>query len=119
MPQAGAASFGVTEMSSSDQRPQFIYILRLVPRLHDEKAWSDVDQIAVSRHFAHLSAARDAGRLILAGRSSEPYDRTFGLVIFEAESEDAARTFMEADPAIVAGVMTATLHPYSVALLRR
>ena len=29
------------------------------------------------RHFAHLSAARDAGQLILAGRSSEPYDRTF------------------------------------------
>lgn len=99
-------------------RSQFVYVLHLVPRLHDPSAWTDADQIAVSRHFAHLSAARDAGNLILAGRSSEPYDRTFGLVIFEAGSEDAARAFMEADPAIVAGVMTATLHPYSVALLR-
>lgn len=106
-------------MSSNGQRPQFIYILRLLPRLHDSTAWTDVDQIAVSRHFAHLSAARDAGQLILAGRTSEPYDRTFGLVIFEAESEEAARAFMEADPAIVAGVMTATLHPYSVALLSK
>jgi uncharacterized protein YciI len=59
-------------MSSSGPRPQFIYVLRLVPRLH---------------------------------------------VIFEAESEDAARAFMQADPAIVAGVMTATMHPYSAALL--
>jgi len=108
----------MSDMSSNDPRPQFIYVLHLVPRLHDASAWTDLDQVAVTRHFAHLSAAKDDGRLILAGRTSEPYDRTFGLVIFEAESEDAARAFMEADPAIVAGVMTATLHRYSVALLR-
>ena len=105
-------------MLRNDPRPQFIYVLHLVPRLHDASAWTDLDQIAVSRHFAHLSAAKDGGTLILAGRSSEPYDKTFGLVIFEADGEDAARAFMEADPAVVAGVMTATLHPYSVALMR-
>lgn len=42
-----------------------------------------------------------------------------GLLIFEAEHEAAARTFMEVDPAVVAGVMSATLHPYLVALLRK
>jgi len=40
-------------------------------------------------------------------------------VIFEAESNEAARLFMTSDPAVVADIMTATLHPYSIALLRR
>jgi uncharacterized protein YciI len=40
-------------------------------------------------------------------------------VIFEAETEEAARLFMESDPVVVANIMTGTLHPSSVALLRR
>lgn len=57
--------------------------------------------------------------MILAGRTTENLDKTFGLVIFEAENEAAAKAFMEADPAVQAGVMTATLHPYAVALKRK
>ena len=48
----------------------------------------------------------------------EPLDKTFGLVIFEADSEAAAMEFMRSDPAVEAGLMTATLHPYAVALQR-
>ena len=98
---------------------QYLYVLRLVPRLHDEAAWTDADNAAVSRHFAQLEKATSSGRVILAGRTLEPDDRTFGLVIFEAPDEAEARRFMESDPAVVAGVMTATLHPYAVALQRK
>ena len=98
---------------------QYLYVLRLVPRLHDEGAWTDADNAAVSRHFAQLKEAAASGRVILAGRTLEPGDRTFGLVIFEAPDEADARKFMESDPAVVAGVMTATLHPYAVALQRK
>jgi uncharacterized protein YciI len=97
---------------------QFLYMLRLVPRLHDDHAWTDADKAAVSRHFERLWQATDAGQVILAGRTREPGDRTFGIVVFEAPDAEAARRFMEGDPAVLAGVMTATLHPYSVALLR-
>jgi uncharacterized protein YciI len=55
----------------------------------------------------------------LQGKTSQPLDSTFGLVVFAAASEDEARKFMETDPAVVAGVMTATLHPYALALQRR
>lgn len=48
--------------------PQWVYLLKLVPRLHDDAA--------------------------------------------------AARAIMESDPCVTGGVMTATLHPYAVALLR-
>jgi uncharacterized protein YciI len=102
-----------------DAKPQqFLYVLRLTPRLHDDGAWTDADKAAVSRHFAQLQEATASGRVILAGRTLEPGDRTFGLVIFEARDEADARRFMESDPAVVAGVMTATLHPYAVALAR-
>jgi len=37
----------------------------------------------------------------------------------EAEAESAARMIMEADPAVHAGVMHATLYPYKIALMRK
>ena len=89
------------------------------PRLHDDGAWTDADKAAVSRHFEHLKQATAGGRVILAGRTMEPGDKTFGLVIFEAADEGEARRFMESDPAVVAGIMSATLHPYAVALQRK
>jgi uncharacterized protein YciI len=98
---------------------QYIYVLRLVPRLHDQKAWTERDNIAVAEHFKRLKEATAQGTVILAGRTDEPPEKTFGIVIFEAASETAAAEFMRTDPTVVAGVMTATLHPYSVALLRK
>jgi uncharacterized protein YciI len=98
---------------------QFIYVLRLVPRLYDDKNWTKEDEMALSRHFVRFKHAIETGELILAGRTSEPGDKTFGIAIFEANDETAARKFMESDPAVVAGLMTAELHPFSVALLRK
>lgn len=98
---------------------QYVYVLRLPERLHQQSAWTPADQQAVGQHFDRLKRATEAGQVILAGRSSEGLDKTFGLVIFEAASEDEARAFMQGDPAVAAGVMNATLHPYSVALMRR
>ena len=98
---------------------QFIYVVRLAPTLHQQANWTDKHRAAVSEHFARLKRATEAGQVILAGRTTEDFDKTFGIVVFEAENMAAARTFMEEDPAIKAGVMTATVHPYAVALLRK
>ena len=68
---------------------------------------------------AGLARAVEAGQVVLAGRSNEPLEKTFGLVIFEAENEEASRVFTSTDPAVEGGLMTATLHPYSVALQRK
>ena len=98
---------------------QYLYVLRVVPKFYDEKAWTDADHAAVSKHFKRLQDAAAKGQVVLAGRTDEPLADTFGLVIFEAATEDAARRFMEEDPAVQAGVMTATLHPYAVAVQRK
>jgi uncharacterized protein YciI len=103
----------------ADKPKQFIYVLRLVPRLHSDSAWTKDDEAALTRHFVRFKHAIETGELILAGRTPEPGDKTFGIAIFEAKDEAAARAFMESDPAVVAGLMTAELHPFAVALQRK
>jgi uncharacterized protein YciI len=102
-----------------DKPKQFIYVLRLVPRLHSDSAWTKEDEAVLSRHFVRFKRATETGELILAGRTTEPGDKTFGIAIFEAKDEAAARKFMESDPAVAAGLMTAELHPFAVALQRK
>jgi uncharacterized protein len=102
-----------------DKPKQFIYVLRLVPRLHSDSAWTKEDEAALTRHFDRFKRAIESGQLILAGRTQEPGAKTFGIAVFEAPDEAAARTFMESDPAVVAGLMTAELHPFAVALQRK
>lgn len=108
--------------SSDAQTPEpgkpkeFIYVLRLVPRLYDDKNWTKEDTAVLERHFARFQEATKSGQLILAGRTKEPGDKTFGIAIFRASDEAAARAFMEADPTVSAGLMTAELHPFAVAL---
>lgn len=73
----------------------------------------------VSRHFAYLTDLTDKGVMILVGRTQNNDENTFGIAIFEAENEAAARTIMENDPAVAGGVMTAVLYPYKIALMRK
>jgi uncharacterized protein YciI len=73
----------------------------------------------VSRHFAYLSDLTNRGVMILVGRTQNRDESTFGIAVFEAEDEVAARTIMENDPAVAGGVMHATLYPYKVALIRK
>jgi len=104
---------------NADKPKQFIYVLRLVPRLYADSAWKKEDKAVLERHFVRFQEAIKSGQLILAGRTSEPGDKTFGIAIFEATDEDAARKFMQDDPAVSGGLMTAELHPFAVALERK
>lgn len=101
------------------KRMQFIYVLRIAPGFQEAGAWTEREAVVVKRHFERLAVAATQGKVILAGRTTEPLPTTFGVVIFEADNEGAARQFMEADPAVGSGLMTASLHPYTVALQRK
>jgi uncharacterized protein YciI len=97
----------------------FLIVLRLIPRLHDDKAWTDADKAAIGAHFQRLKSATDAGQVVMAGRTPEPGDQTMGLIVFSAADVTAAREFMNSDPCVAAGIMTAELHPFDIALLRK
>ena len=113
-----AVAFEQATPESGKQR-EFIYVLKLVPRLHDNAKWTKEDNAALDRHFIRFQEATKAGQLILAGRTKEPGDKTFGIAIFRASDEAAAQKFMESDPAVVAKLMTAELHPFAVAMQRK
>jgi len=117
--EAPAAKAPAPALSKAEGLKTFLIVLRLPPRLHDEKAWTEADNAAVGAHFQRLKAATEARQVILAGRTHESGDKTMGLVVFTATDEAAAREFMNGDPCVAAGVMTATLHPYDLALLRK
>ena len=105
--------------SSTDaQDKQFLYKLKLIPRLLAPEAWTDEDNAIVEEHFDRLKALHEEGILILAGRTLNEDASQFGLVVFKAATEENARKLMNADPAVSNGVMTATLFPYRVALIR-
>src|SRR5215207_6543457 len=86
---------------------QFIYVLKLTPRLLDEKNWTEQDNAVVGRHFRRLQQLHKEGRVLLAGRTLNESDPSqFGVVVFEAASEEEARAVMEADDAVKAKIMT-------------
>ena len=97
---------------------EYIYVLKLIPRLHKEDNWTTGDEGIVQRHFERLKELTDSGVVILAGRTLNEEENAFGIVIFEAEDEEKAKAFMKEDPAVKEGIMTAELFPYRVALSR-
>ena len=55
----------------------------------------------------------------LAGRTLNTDESSFGIVIFEAESEKAARQVVDNNPAVRQEVMRAELYPYRIALMAK
>jgi uncharacterized protein YciI len=109
----------ITEEHERPQpKPQWLYYL--VPaRLGMVTGEATAEEIeTVSRHFAYLKDLTEKGVMVLMGRTQNNDESTFGIAIFEAEDESAAQKIMENDPAVMGGVMTATLYPYKIALMR-
>ena len=116
---AAAPAAQARQAAPAAKTQQYVYMLRVVPRLHDQSKWTQKEMAATMQHLERLKQAAASGQVIQAGRTSEALDKTMGMVVFEADSPAAAQAFMEADPAVKAGVMTATLHPYEVVLQRK
>lgn len=107
------------ESQPKDKKKQFIYVLKLIPRLLNEKNWTKQDSQIVGRHFTRLKQFHKEGKVILAGRTLNESDPSqFGVVIFEADSGEEAQRFMEEDDAVKEKIMTAQVFPFSVALIK-
>src|SRR6516164_3462512 len=85
---------------SLGEQKEFIALQRLVPRLYQGSDWTDEDKAVSDRHFAQFQEAAKSGQLILSGRTEEPNEKLFGIAIFRASDEAAARAFVKADPLV-------------------
>ena len=112
----------LTAAAQEKQKPmekqQFIAVLKLNPRLLEEKNWTEREHKIVERHFAKFQQLLQEGTVLLAGRTL-PLDETrMGIVILEVHSEAEARQIMENDECVKEQVMTVQVLPFKVALSR-
>lgn len=97
--------------------PQFLYRIQPSRKEMLIEGVTPEEEEVIAHHFSYLENLLSRGVLILAGRTLTTDEDSFGIVIFQAESESAARHIMENDPAVQQGVMKASLFPYRVALM--
>ncbi len=97
---------------------QYIYQFDPIrPELvNDPDAWTEEDIQIDHAHFAYLKKTTEEGFVHLAGRSQEGVGPA--IAIFEAESEDTTKEFMENDPFVAGGLIRASLHPFKASLVR-
>jgi uncharacterized protein len=96
------------------ESPTFVYLLQ--PNRPDFIETMTAEEEAVmSEHFEYLQGLLAEGKLVIAGPC---LDAKYGIAIFRASSMEEARDVMERDPAVVRGVMTATVHPYRISLMQ-
>ena len=97
---------------------EYIYVLKLRPDLLNDDAWTDAEEKIVGAHFKRLEKDTENGKVILAGRTLTNTPDGFGIVIFKDKSWESAKEYMESDPAVKKGVMTATLFPFRTSLMK-
>jgi uncharacterized protein len=93
---------------------EWLYVLR-PPRQTFAEDLTEDEAAIMSEHFHYLQGLLAEGRLVLAGPALGP---VFGVCVFEAEDEEAARRVAEADPAVASGLQKVVLSPFRVSLLR-
>jgi uncharacterized protein YciI len=104
----------------TDDKLHFMYVMHPADptKARSRDGWTDYDRETFELHLAHLQRAKDAGKLILAGRTLDPDGAGPAIVVFQAESAEEAKRLFEAEPFLARGFCTATLHPFSNPITR-
>jgi uncharacterized protein YciI len=77
--------------------------------------WNDTQTAETKRlhdeHLKYVSSLFDSGKAIIAGPFTDGGEIT-GVYILRAQSAAEAKTLVEADPVVAAGLMVAEMHPW-------
>src|ERR1051325_7717672 len=83
--------------------------------------WNDTQTAETKRlhdeHLKYVSSLFDSGKAIIAGPFTDGSEIT-GVYILRAQSAAEAKTLVEADPVVAAGLMVAEMHPESISCAR-
>ncbi len=77
---------------------------------------TEIESRVVSEHFNYLKQLTSDGVVILAGRTQNTDNSSFGIVLFNAGTVEEAREIMLNDLAVKNNVYRAELFPYKMAL---
>jgi uncharacterized protein YciI len=78
--------------------------------------WKKSESEIIDAHFTYLKELVEAGTVLLAGRTTNTDNSSFGVVVFKAASEKEAAGLVAKDPAVKQGVFRAELFPFGLAL---
>ena len=97
---------------------QFLYKIQPVrPELLTTGPTSDEKEI-IAQHFTYVKTLEERGVVILAGRTLNTDSTSFGIVIFNSESTEAADQIVHEDPAVKNNVFRGEVFPYRIALIK-
>lgn len=68
-------------------------------------------------HAAYVKDQTDKGVVVMAGRTQENDESSFGIVVFRTETDQKARDVMNHDPGVRHGVMQGDLYPFKIAFM--
>ncbi|NOU92318.1 hypothetical protein GC093_03580 [Paenibacillus sp. LMG 31456] len=89
---------------------EFVYMFK--PKREDFLQTLSLEEMAaMGAHFEYCNGLHAEGALLMSGACT---DGAYGMVVFKADSEEAARRIFENDPVVIANIVDAELHPYKV-----
>ena len=96
----------------------FIYLLKLTEHYQNSANWTSETMRILGLHAAYLESLAQKGKVYLAGRTQyDPgHQDLIGITMLSVEDEAEAREIIVNDPSVLHGLMSATLHPYEIAI---
>lgn len=93
---------------------EFVYLFK-PKRENFMQSMTQEEMAAMGKHSEYCQGLFSEGKIVQAGAC---VDGAYGIVVFKAESPEAAQHIFENDPAVRAGVVNGELHPYRVSMLQ-
>ena len=106
-----APSIGLAQ--DKPQAPEFKLVEFHMALLKRGPKWSPsgVPKEVQSAHLANVMSLLESGKATIAGPLGDEGD-IVGIYIFRAKSADEAKTWVESDPLVKAGIVVAEMHPW-------
>ena len=99
------------------EKSLYIYKIQAVrPEMITEGRTPEEDHV-VGEHYSYLERLTRQGVVLLAGRTLTDDYAGFGLILFSADSQQAAEKIVRNDPAVAQRVMRAELYPFRASLV--
>jgi uncharacterized protein YciI len=91
------------------------FISTLRPRRPDFlSTMTPTEKTVMGEHAAYTSRLFDQGKIVLGGAAT---DGSIGVIVWKVGSAEEARNIFDNDPAVMANVGDAELHPFRAGLL--
>jgi uncharacterized protein YciI len=75
------------------------------------QSMTEEEKAVFAEHFAYVEKLHSEEKLVISGAC---LDGAFGMIIYQAETEEEARAMFDNDPLTKSGITTTEFHPFKV-----